>query len=100
MPELWTLGIVAPIMILQSTQSRNRNEQGKVGIFDLLCFVAAAALIYPGALWISHHFSGFWSGVIFYAIMFIVYPVVGFLFLIMFWSFVAFCRKRSHKSED
>jgi hypothetical protein len=87
-------------MILPSTQSRKRGEQGQVGIFDLLCFVAAAALIYPSALWVSHHFTGFWSEVIFYAIMFIVYPVVGFLFLIAFWSFVAFCRKRSHKNKD
>jgi hypothetical protein len=58
--------------------SQNRRREGW-GIFELLCFIAACALVVPLAHWIGDRYFPNYPRVAFYSIMLTVYPVLGFV---------------------
>jgi len=78
----------------------NTPRRRELTIFDMVWFVAAFAVTYPVAKMASSHFEGHWRGIVFYFIMLVVYPVLGFVSPILFWRFVIFCRRGRHSHED
>jgi hypothetical protein len=66
-------------------------------IFDVLCFVAACAMIFPVAIMIGNYFDGYRRVAVFFAIMLIVYPVVGFVFAILLRRLFRYFYNRSNK---
>jgi hypothetical protein len=80
-------------MHLQSTFGRKLRG---FTLFDLLCFIAACSLIFPLALVVSRHFPAHRAAV-FFLLMLIVYPVVGFTFAICLRRLFRYFAGRSKK---
>jgi hypothetical protein len=74
-----------------------KHRRAGWGLFDLLCFVAACALIYPAARWVSHYFPDNQRAV-FFVIMATVYPAVGLLFCFLLHRLFRWDYNRRHRA--
>lgn len=66
------------------------------GLFELLCFVAAASLVLPTACWVGLHYFPHHPRAAVFSIMLTVYPVLGFTFCILMHRFFRWDYKRRH----
>jgi hypothetical protein len=77
--------------------SKNRRRAGW-GLFEMLCFIAACALVWPMAHWVGHHYFPTHHRATFCIIMLTVYPPLGFLFCILMHRFFRWDYNRRHKT--
>jgi len=82
--------------VLMNLEFSQNCRRGGFGLFDILCFVAACSLIFPLALIVSRH-SEEHRAAVFFFFMFVVYPVVGFIFAILLRRLFRYFASRSKK---
>jgi len=76
------------------------QRRRELTIFDLAWFMAVVVVTHPFAKMASSHFEGHWRSMVFYFVLIVGCPVLGFGSQILFWRIVIFCRRGRHLHED
>ena len=76
------------------------HRQAGWGLFEIICFIAACALVWPIAQWVGQRYFPNHSHAVFCIVMLIAYPMLGFVFCILMHRLFRWDYNRRHKTGE